>query len=102
MYQRKVNENVNLYIKMITGAQMSEAEADRLSLAIATLADSPAQFEAKLKDSIAVLDRAQKLKQETLEYYSGVKVVWIMRRHWSMPRQQRRGRYPQGELDDRG
>jgi hypothetical protein len=73
VFQRKVNENVNLYIKMITGAQMSEAEADRLSLAIANLTDSPAAFEAKLKDSIAVLDRAQKIKQETLEYYSGIK-----------------------------
>jgi hypothetical protein len=73
VFQRKVNENVNLYIKMITGAQMSEAEADRLSLAIANLTDSPAEFEAKLQDSISVLDRAQKVKQETLEYYAGVK-----------------------------
>ena len=73
MFQQAVNENMNLYIKMITGAQMSEAEAGRLSLAIANLTDSPAEFEAKLKRSISVLDRAQKRKQEVLEYYAGIK-----------------------------
>ena len=75
VFQRKTNENMNLYIKMITGAQMSEAEAKRLSTAIANLGDSPAVFEQKLKDSITVLEVAQKKKQEELEYYSGIEGI---------------------------
>jgi len=72
-YQQSVNENMNLYIKMITGAQMSEAEAQRLSLAIANLTDSPAEFEYKLQRSYEILQRAQQEKEETLMYYADLK-----------------------------
>lgn len=40
--------NLNLYIKEITGAQMSEPEAERLSKGVPTLDDSPSAFKAKM------------------------------------------------------
>jgi hypothetical protein len=71
-FQQNTNENVNLYIKMITGAQMSEAEAGRLSKAVANLEDSPAMFERKLQNSIKVMKAAAAKKKEELEYYAGL------------------------------
>ena len=47
-FERNVNEALNLYIKAITGAQMSEAEAQRLKKAFPNLDDSPTDFLAKL------------------------------------------------------
>lgn len=55
-------ENINLYIKEITGAQMSEAEAKRLRKAIADIGDSflagdgPIKFRAKLGEQLAKLN----------------------------------------------
>jgi hypothetical protein len=55
-YQRKATENINLYIKEITGAQMSEKEADRLRLAQPDpgekwyTGDDPITFKAKMDD----------------------------------------------------
>lgn len=50
-------ENLNLYIKEITGAQMSEAEAGRLRRAVPDPdEDSPTQFKTKLDNSILVQD----------------------------------------------
>lgn len=40
--------NLNRYIKEITGAQMSEKEADRLMKAMPNLGDSPIQFKTKM------------------------------------------------------
>ncbi len=55
-YQRKAIENINLYIKDVTGAAMSEAEAARLRLAQPDpgenwwSGDDPITFKAKLDD----------------------------------------------------
>lgn len=55
-FGRKSIENINLYIKQITGAQMSEAEASRLRLAIPDFGDAwwrgdgPTKFKAKMLD----------------------------------------------------
>ena len=57
-FQRRSIENINLYIKEITGAQMSEKEADRLRLAQPDpgekwySGDDPVTFKAKLDDVI--------------------------------------------------
>jgi len=54
-------ENINLYIKEITGAQMSEAEADRLRKAVADIGDSflagdgPVRFQSKLNNQMKKL-----------------------------------------------
>lgn len=55
-FQRKAIENINLYIKELTGAQMSEKEADRLRLAQPDpgenwwSGDDPITFKAKMDD----------------------------------------------------
>ena len=59
-FRRDVSENANLYIKEITGAQMSEAEAQRLLLAVANLSNDPAQFQANLDGMIKSFERVQK------------------------------------------
>jgi len=66
-FTQNVNSNVNLYIKEITGAQMSEAEADRLKKAVANLGDSPQLFEAKLANSMAQLDAAKERKKVLID-----------------------------------
>jgi hypothetical protein len=51
-------ENINLYIKRITGAQMSEKEAARLTMAMPNLGktwftgDGPAKFKAKAQNAL--------------------------------------------------
>lgn len=47
-FVQNVNANANLYIKEITGAQMSEAEASRLLLAVPNRDDTGTVFKAKL------------------------------------------------------
>ena len=55
-FQRKSIENINLYIKELTGAQMSEKEAARLRLAMPDpgekwyKGDDPIEFKAKMDD----------------------------------------------------
>jgi len=71
-FAQYTNENVNRYIKMITGAQMSEAEATRLSKAIANLGDSPTQFAVKLANSKKVMEEAARILEEELQFYAGV------------------------------
>ena len=56
-------ERANKYIKMITGAQMSEAEAKRLMKAIPSIEDSPNTFQAKL-------DYIVKVAQSSYEAYA--------------------------------
>lgn len=57
-YQRKAIENINLYIKELTGAQMSEQEANRLRLAQPDpgehwwQGDDPITFKGKVDDVI--------------------------------------------------
>jgi hypothetical protein len=57
-YAMRTNTNLNLYIKDITGAQMSENEAARLIEALPNQEDSPAAFQAKLDEAILELTAA--------------------------------------------
>lgn len=63
--RRRAHENLNLYIKEITGAQMSEAEAERLTKAMPTPGegvfdgDSPIQYESKMDDVLSTMRKAQ-------------------------------------------
>lgn len=57
-FKSRAMENTNLYIKEITGAQMSEKEADRLRIVPPDVGenwwqgDSPTEFKAKLDDNL--------------------------------------------------
>lgn len=54
-FKAKAMSNLNLYIKEITGAAMSEMEANRIRQAMPDpQKDSPTQFKAKLDNSIAL------------------------------------------------
>lgn len=63
-YRRGAISNINLYIKEITGAQMSEAEADRLRLAVPDPGegiypkDDPITFKAKMDSAVEDLEKA--------------------------------------------
>ena len=63
-YKRDAIGNINRYIKEITGAQMSEAEAKRLRQGIPDPGDglwdgdSPSVFEGKMKSIVSALRRA--------------------------------------------
>jgi hypothetical protein len=63
-YKRDAIGNINLYIKEITGAQMSEAEADRLRLGAPDPGegllggDAPSVFEGKMTSIVSSLRRA--------------------------------------------
>ena len=75
-FQRKAIENINLYIKEITGAQMSEKEATRLRLSQPDpgeqwyQGDDPITFKAKMDDVIkfagASVARYDKYRSEGL------------------------------------
>ena len=68
VFRRQTAENTNLYIKAITGAQMSEAEADRLKLAVADAGQGifdgqdPVSFKANLDNAL----KAAKLSKARL------------------------------------
>ena len=70
-YQRRSIENINLYIKELTGAQMSEKEANRLRLAQPDpgekwyKGDDPITFQSKIDDVI----RAARASIARYEYY---------------------------------
>jgi len=76
-FQRKSIENINLYIKELTGAQMSEKEADRLRLAQPDPGenwwngDDPITYKAKMDDVMkftrASVARYQFYKSKGLE-----------------------------------
>lgn len=51
-FRMNVIQNVNLGIKEMTGAQMSEMEAARIMAGMPNQEDSPTQFKAKLDESI--------------------------------------------------
>jgi hypothetical protein len=76
-YQRKSIENINLYIKEMTGAQMSEKEADRLRLAQPDpgekwySGDDPITFEAKVDDVI----KAQRAAIARFSYYKSKNIT---------------------------
>jgi len=70
-YQRKSIENINLYIKELTGAQMSEKEASRLRLAQPDpgehwwQGDDPITFKAKLDD----IEKTARASVARYDYY---------------------------------
>jgi len=49
-FEQEAAEGLNKYIKDITGAQMSEAEAQRLKQGYPNVSDSPTQFQSKLEN----------------------------------------------------
>lgn len=65
-FKRRAIENINLDIKRITGAQMSEAEADRIRQGMPDPGegifggDSPTEFKAKMDDTLVALKAAKK------------------------------------------
>jgi hypothetical protein len=66
-FQNDAFDNMNRYIKEITGAQMSESEADRLRKAMPDpQRDSPVEFKAKLDRSMVILQRAGNIYKEML------------------------------------
>jgi hypothetical protein len=73
-YKRSALDYINRYIKAITGAQMSEAEANRLRKGVPDAGegifggDSPTTFKAKLRDSIKVLTMANARYNYWLKY----------------------------------
>lgn len=58
-FKSKTLNNLNLYIKDITGAAMSETEAARIKSAVPSLEDGPTAFKAKMDSTIHDLSRAQ-------------------------------------------
>ena len=67
-FQKTAFDNINRYIKEITGAQMSEFEADRLRRGIPDPErDGPTAFNAKLKQSIRELMLAQARANRALQ-----------------------------------
>ena len=72
-FEQDTNANVNLYIKEITGAQMSEAEAQRLSKAVANLGDSPTVFKAKMENTQRVLKEAAAIIEEEMRFYGNLR-----------------------------
>lgn len=64
-FSRDAVENINAYIKEITGAQMSEKEADRISKAMPDpgdgifSGDSPTEFKAKWRSAMKALKLSQ-------------------------------------------
>ena len=66
-FRQKTMENLNLYIKEITGAQVSEHEAVRLMQALPNLNDSPTEFRAKMRSVVRTMDAAQVRARAALE-----------------------------------
>lgn len=72
-FKRDAISNLNQYIREITGAQMSEHEADRITKGVANPGqglfdgDSPSQFDAKLNSSIGELEAANLRYQYLLQ-----------------------------------
>lgn len=59
-WRARTGQNLSLYIKEITGAQMSIQEAQRLIKDLPNDADSPSQFQSKLEDSLLRLEAAHR------------------------------------------
>jgi len=58
-FRSKTLNNLNLYIKEITGAAMSEAEAGRIQSVMPSLKDGPTAFKTKMDAVMNELSRAQ-------------------------------------------
>lgn len=72
-FRRDSVDQLNRYIKLITGAQMSAAEADRLRKAIPDPErDSPTQFASKLRGSVRAVMQIDRRASEALN--SGLQV----------------------------
>lgn len=77
--QNTIN-NLNEYIKMMTGAQMSEKEAQRLTKVVPNADDSPAEYEAKLKQMDLVIDAQQVRYSEAVMAETNEEYFEIMNR----------------------
>lgn len=65
-FRQKTLSNMNLYIKEITGAQMSEKEAGRLKKAMPNMQDSPTEFRTKLRSLVRSLRAVQTRARQAL------------------------------------
>lgn len=66
-FKQSAVSNLNLYIKEITGAQMSEPEANRLRKAVPDAeTDSPEEFRAKMIQSRFMLEAAERRARDML------------------------------------
>ncbi len=54
-FKQSVVDNMNRFIKEITGAQMSEAEAERIMKGVPNMEDGPTEFAAKFNASVGAL-----------------------------------------------
>jgi hypothetical protein len=70
--QAKAQHVANLYIKAITGAQMSEREASRLLKAIPSPKDRPHQWKAKLEAAIEIARMTMKHYEDLIAEYGGM------------------------------
>lgn len=60
-------DNLNRYIKEITGAAMSQSEAKRIQAGMPSMDDAPTEFEAKMDNTMRLLSRAQARAYYTLQ-----------------------------------
>lgn len=63
----QVSQNLNAALKALTGAQMTDAEYDRLSAVFPAMIDNPAVFKAKVKE---LLTESRTTYKDTLDDYS--------------------------------
>jgi hypothetical protein len=71
-FRTLVTNNINQQIKAITGAQLSEPEAQRIMKALPSLNLGDAAFEQRLKDAITITEDVIKQKQAAYSSFSGV------------------------------
>ena len=67
-FRSNVLENLNLYIKDITGAQMSEKEAERIEKAIINLKKSPTEFKRGMRRIMKTLMRRDRMQRYMLNH----------------------------------
>lgn len=91
-YRQAAAETTNWYIKIVTGAQMSEAEAKRLMKAVPDIEnDSPSQFEGKLLEGI----RQQRLALYRYNYLTKTGVTDLAQ---NLKQADESGRLPDGRM----
>lgn len=71
-FRTLITNNINQQIKAITGAQLSEAEAQRIMKALPSMNLGEAAFEQRLKDAIKVTEDIIREKQGAFSGFSGV------------------------------
>ncbi len=81
-FRQITSASLNAYIKQVTGAQMSAAEAERLKQDVPTKEDSPAEYQAKMERVIQNLSARRERSLHALEAHDDPNEF---RRRISMP-----------------